>query len=186
MQVRTDDGLQEMHVGLRSGQSVALTTLNLKPGVVNPVRVSMVYPADATPGHLLSVVPASQLARVQSNAERVELARLNQAPAPRPMPPSPPADTGLGAAQPAPVSRRAPVAPPPAVAPAIGAAALLPPTQLPYQAPIRPMGAVPLQPQRAPVPQRSSSRSVAVQLFERYQEALEAQQQQLRQQQQQR
>jgi hypothetical protein len=183
MQVRTDDGLQEIHVGLRSGQSVALTTLNLKPGVVNPVRVSMVYPADATPGHLLSVVPSSQLARVESIAKRVELARLNQTAAPRPMPPSRPADTGLGAAQPAPVSRRAPVAPPPAVAPAIGAAALLPPKQLRYQAPIRPKSAVPLQPQRAPVPQRSSSRSVAVQLFERYQEALEAQQQQLHQQQ---
>ncbi|MCX5940614.1 MAG: DUF3370 family protein [Cyanobium sp. LacPavin_0818_WC50_MAG_67_9] len=35
-QVRTEEGLQEMHVGLRSGQSVALTTLNLRAGVSNP------------------------------------------------------------------------------------------------------------------------------------------------------
>jgi hypothetical protein len=183
MQVRTDDGLQEMHVGLRSGQSVALTTLNLKPGVVNPVRVSMVYPADATPGHLLSVVPASQLARVQSNAERVELARLNQARPSRPVAPAPPATIGVAPVQTAPVSRR-PMAPPPAVTPEIGAAALLPPSELPYQPPIRPMGTAPLQPQRSPVSPRATKSPVAVQLFERYQQALEAQQQQLRQQQQ--
>ena len=30
-----------------------------------PVRVSLVYPADATPGHLLSVVPVTQLAQLQ-------------------------------------------------------------------------------------------------------------------------
>lgn len=65
LQIRTREGLQEVHVGLRSGESLALTNLNLLPGVVNPVRVSLVYPADATPGHLLSVVPTSQLARVQ-------------------------------------------------------------------------------------------------------------------------
>lgn len=183
MQVRTDDGLQEMHVGLRSGQSVALTTLNLKPGVVNPVRVSMVYPADATPGHLLSVVPASQLARVQLNAERVELARLNQARPSRPVAPAPPANIDVAPVQTAPVSRR-PMAPPPAVTPEIGAAALLPPSELPYQPPVRPMGTAPLQPQRAPVSPRETKSPVAVQLFERYQQALEAQQQQLRQQQQ--
>jgi hypothetical protein len=183
MQVRTDDGLQEMHVGLRSGQSVALTTLNLKPGVVNPVRVSMVYPADATPGHLLSVVPASQLARVQLNAERVELARLNQARPSRPVAPAPPANIDVAPVQTAPVSRR-PMAPPPAVTPEIGAAALVPPSELPYQPPVRPMGTAPLQPQRAPVSPRETKSPVAVQLFERYQQALEAQQQQLRQQQQ--
>lgn len=66
LQIRTLDGLQEVHVGLRSGESLGLTSLNLRPGMVNPVRISLVYPADATPGHLLSVVPTSQLARVQS------------------------------------------------------------------------------------------------------------------------
>lgn len=183
MQVLTDEGLQEMHVGLRSGQSVALTTLNLKPGVVNPVRISMVYPADATPGHLLSVVPASQLARVQSNAERVELARLNQSQPSRPVLATPPAVMGTDPAQTAPVSPR-PVAPPPPVAPASGAAALLPPAELPYQPPIRPMGASPLERQPRPAAAKTPQRPVATQLFERYQEALEAQQQQLRLQQQ--
>lgn len=66
LQIRTSEGQQDLHVGLRSGESLSLTTVNLKPGVANPVRLSLVYPADATPGHLLSVVPASQLARVQA------------------------------------------------------------------------------------------------------------------------
>lgn len=94
LQVRTDEGLQEMHLGMRSGESHALTTLNLKPGVVNPVRVSLVYPADATPGHLLSVVPASQLAVVQARqAQQTAAAAVTPPvmPAPtRPQPPSPP------------------------------------------------------------------------------------------------
>jgi len=75
LQVRTAEGLQEMHVGMRSGQSIPLTTLNLKPGVSNPVRVSVVYPADATPGHLLSVVPGSQLARLREQERNLEVAR---------------------------------------------------------------------------------------------------------------
>jgi hypothetical protein len=75
LQVRTAEGLQEMHVGMRSGQSLPLTTLNLKPGVSNPVRVSLVYPADATPGHLLSVVPESQLARIRDQERQLEVAR---------------------------------------------------------------------------------------------------------------
>ncbi len=77
MQITTAEGLQEIHVGLRSGQSVALSSLNLVPGQVNPVRVSLVYPADATPGHLLSVVPDSQLAIVQDQERRLELARAS-------------------------------------------------------------------------------------------------------------
>ncbi|MEB3306978.1 MAG: DUF3370 family protein [Cyanobacteriota bacterium] len=75
LQITTPEGLQEMHVGLRSGQSVALTALNLVPNRPNPVRVSLVYPADATPGHLLSVVSESQLAIVQEKERRLELAR---------------------------------------------------------------------------------------------------------------
>ena len=43
----------------RSGESLALTDLNLVHGHTNAVKVSLVYPADATPGHLLSVVPFS-------------------------------------------------------------------------------------------------------------------------------
>jgi hypothetical protein len=90
LQVRTADGLQEMHVGMRSGQSQPLTTLNLRPGIVNPVRVSLVYPADATPGHLLSVVPESQLARVRGQERKLELARNTAQPRPtlnQPLPP---------------------------------------------------------------------------------------------------
>ena len=69
LQIRTESGLEEVHVGLRSGESLPLTTLNLRPGVVSPVRVSLVYPADATPGHLLSVVPAAQMARLPAATE---------------------------------------------------------------------------------------------------------------------
>ena len=80
LQVRTEQGLQEIHVGMRSGQSLSLTTLDLKPGVANPVRVSLVYPADATPGHLLSVVPVGQLARLRLQERQLELARTNSSP----------------------------------------------------------------------------------------------------------
>ena len=47
---------------MRSGESLALTEINLEPGTHKAVKVSLVYPADATPGHLLSVVPIHQLA----------------------------------------------------------------------------------------------------------------------------
>jgi hypothetical protein len=75
LQVRTEQGLQEIHVGMRSGQSLVLTNLSLKPDVSNPVKVSLVYPADATPGHLLSVVPTAQLARLRLQERQLELAR---------------------------------------------------------------------------------------------------------------
>jgi hypothetical protein len=65
LQIHTQQGLREVHVGLRSGQSLSLAELDLRPDGENLVRVSMVYPADATPGHLLSVVPSSQLAMLQ-------------------------------------------------------------------------------------------------------------------------
>ena len=81
LQVRTEEGLQEMHVGMRSGQSLPLTSLNLRGGVSNPVRISLVYPADATPGHLLSIVPASQVAMVQERQRLLELARNTASPA---------------------------------------------------------------------------------------------------------
>jgi hypothetical protein len=61
---------------MRSGESLSLTSLNLKPGVSNPVKVTMVYPADATPGHLLSVVSASQLAQARDQDRQVEIARV--------------------------------------------------------------------------------------------------------------
>ena len=76
MQIQTESGTEEIHVGMQSGESLSLTSLNLKPGVSNPVKVTMVYPADATPGHLLSVVSASQLAQVRDRERQVEIARL--------------------------------------------------------------------------------------------------------------
>lgn len=81
LQVRTEEGLQEMHVGMLSGQSLSLTTLNLQGGVSNPVRISLVYPADATPGHLLSIVPASQVAIVKERERLLQLARNTVSPA---------------------------------------------------------------------------------------------------------
>jgi hypothetical protein len=76
MQIQTESGTEEIHVGMQSGESLSLTSLNLKPGVNNPVKVTMVYPADATPGHLLSVVSASQLAQVRDRERQVEIARV--------------------------------------------------------------------------------------------------------------
>jgi hypothetical protein len=153
LQVRTRDGVEEMHLGMRSGQSYALTTLNLEPNVSNPVRISMVYPADATPGHLLSVVPSSQLAMVQARQEQqqpVSTEAAAPAPAPQPAPPRPaprPAPRPEATAPPAPPERR-PV--------------VRPPLNLPQAVP----------PVRNP--------GVDSGLLERYQEAMEAQQEVMR------
>ncbi|MFM9111244.1 MAG: DUF3370 family protein, partial [Prochlorococcaceae cyanobacterium] len=80
LQIVTSAGLSEVHVGLRSGQSLSLLPLQLKAGQPQTVQISMVYPADATPGHLLSVVPTAQLARVQSREQQLEQARRRGAP----------------------------------------------------------------------------------------------------------
>jgi len=98
IQITTESGLEEIHVGMRSGESLSLSTLNLKPGVVNPVKVTMVYPADATPGHLLSVVSASQLAQLRDRERKEQIARANSQKSPpqvsmAPIPP-PAIDTG--------------------------------------------------------------------------------------------
>lgn len=69
IRIDTDNGYREVHVGLRSGQSLPISDLNLKPGEINAIKVSLVYPADATPGHLLSVVPVQQLASLQRRQE---------------------------------------------------------------------------------------------------------------------
>ena len=76
MQIQTESGVEEIHIGMQSGESLSLTSLNLKPGVSNPVKVTMVYPADATPGHLLSVVSGSQLAQVRERERQEQIARL--------------------------------------------------------------------------------------------------------------
>ncbi len=76
MQIQTESGTEDIHVVMQSGESLSLTSLNIKPGVINPVKVTMVYPADATPGHLLSVVSASQLAQVRDRKRQEEIARV--------------------------------------------------------------------------------------------------------------
>lgn len=75
IRIETNSGVQEVHVGLRSGESLALADLNLTPGQLNPVKVSLVYPADATPGHLISVVPVQQLAMLHRRQEQQREAR---------------------------------------------------------------------------------------------------------------
>ena len=95
MQIRSDNGLQEFHVVLRSGQSLPITALSLNPGVNNPVRLTLVYPADATPGHLLSVVPTQQMARLRQQERALELARRQPTAKPSDLQPLPPLD-GVG------------------------------------------------------------------------------------------
>ena len=75
MQIHQAGTLQEVHVGLRSGESLALTDIQLTSGQVTPMKLSLVYPADATPGHLLSVVPVQQLAMLH---QRQQLQRAAQ------------------------------------------------------------------------------------------------------------
>ena len=76
--IKTNEGYKEVHVGLRSGQSLSLSEIKLTSSEYNPVTVSLVYPADNTPGHLLSVVPVQQLAMVKQRTEmlnRTEIAK---------------------------------------------------------------------------------------------------------------
>jgi hypothetical protein len=76
--IETDEGYREVHVGMRSGQSLPIASLNLKPGQNNPVMVSLVYPADATPGHLLSVVPDQQLAQLRQREQLLAAAQASK------------------------------------------------------------------------------------------------------------
>lgn len=96
IQIQTEAGVQEFHVVLRSGQSLPLISLAMRPGVNNPVRLTLVYPADATPGHLLSVVPAQQLARLRQLERDLELARRNPSQKPTGLHPLPPLEGGAG------------------------------------------------------------------------------------------
>lgn len=179
LQVRTESGLEEMHVGLRSGESLALTTLTLRPGVINPVRVSLVYPADATPGHLLSVVPASQLARVQ--AQPVVEAAQQAGPQPAQQAAQPAAQKPVQPARPQPAARAMPVATRPAQPGPAAPAAIRPPA-VAVQTPVRPVPAAVHGPVLPPPPvSPPGQRPMEALLLERYQQALEAQRLQNRQ-----
>ncbi len=115
-------------MGLRSGESLALTDLRLQPGRSNPVRVSLVYPADATPGHLLSVVPVQQLAMLHQRQnlqreaqEKLALQKQKRSVSPKTPPPAAttptkkPAPPSVTVVKPVakPVQRQLPAPPPP-------------------------------------------------------------------------
>ena len=193
LQIRTKEGLREVHVGLRSGESLSLGEIGSASRGDNPVRVSMVYPADATPGHLLSVVPASQLAllyqRQQLQAEP-GINRENPTPAKPPTPANTPTPK-VGATTPVPSPvREAPAREAPARRPS------LPPVGRPVQRPTapppvwRPPARIVVPPSPALPPPRIQQRSplrpqpppppAASTLIDRYRQAVEAQQQLLR------
>ena len=77
--IKSQEGYREVHVGMKSGQSLPLGQINVQANAVNPVTISVVYPADATPGHLLSVVPITQLAVLRRREESLEAARKAEA-----------------------------------------------------------------------------------------------------------
>jgi hypothetical protein len=173
--IETDEGYREVHVGMRSGQSLPIASLNLKPGQNNPVKVSLVYPADATPGHLLSVVPDQQLAQLRQREQLLAaaqaskpkaalaaaplLAEVAAAPVAAPAPRSAtPAATGKPtAAKPAPKPK--PVAPAVVMNPG-------------WIQPLPPVPVLQGLPQAVITPTRMSQS-----LMERYQQAVQAQQQ---------
>ena len=161
LEIRTPEGMQSVHVGLRSGQSLSLAPLQLQQGRLTPVRISLVYPADSTPGHLLSVVPSSQLAQIQEQEKRQELARLNRRGSPSPI--APPA---LEAPAPQAPPRSAP--PPKQSTPRPGP--LTPPPQI-LRAPSRPTWLAPPPSLPSPNPKTGPQEG----LTERYREALDAQ-----------
>ncbi len=182
IQIQTPAGLREVHVGLRSGQSLSLGQIDLTPGVVNPVRVSLVYPADATPGHLLSVVSASQLAMVQERERQLELARAGATVRPGPPPVAPPAITTLPPAvtiSPTPMGGgTGPLLPPAQILrPSPAPGWLTPPPPLPSSN----RGVLAPSPMITPMRSRSGTAGGGS-LVDRYREAVEAQQQFLREQ----
>ena len=59
LELRRPEGLEALHVGLRAGESLTLTTLALREDKPLPLQMSLVQPADSIPGHLLSIVPMS-------------------------------------------------------------------------------------------------------------------------------
>ena len=163
IQIQTMGELREVHVGLRSGQSLSLGQIQLRPGHNNPVRVTMVYPADATPGHLLSVVPLTQLAMLQDRERMLELARLNSS---RPAAPT--------SAPPYPLTGSPP--PPPLVAPVSRPS---PQPLRPSPQPLRPswLAPPPAPPSRLrrPRPSPSIPSGSSSSLIDRYRQAVDAQ-----------
>ena len=61
LELRRPEGIEALHVGLRSGESLTLTTLEIREDRPLALQMSLVQPADSIPGHLLSIVPIDQL-----------------------------------------------------------------------------------------------------------------------------
>ena len=188
--IQTSEGYKEVHVGMQSGESLSLTPLTLSPGVNNPVTVSLVYPADATPGHLLSVVPAQQLAQLRERERLVEIARAASAAAaakPKLPPAAPPSVAStVDAAAGATPRPKAPASRPRAAAnPArpLPASKTPKPSARPVSRPavmpawIQPLPPIPLPLLNRSAPGPSGPQAQVTQvLLDRYQEAAEAQQ----------
>jgi hypothetical protein len=169
VEIRTPEGIQSVHVGLRSGQSLSLAPLQLRPGESTPIRISLVYPADSTPGHLLSVVPSSQLAALQEQERRADMARLHRRRAPSPG--APPVIEGQPEALPDQEPAQPPLASPPRKrepAPRLGP--LTPPPNILRSPPV-PQWLQPPPTLQPPSPQARPAET----LTDRYREALEAQ-----------
>jgi hypothetical protein len=188
--IQTNEGYKEVHVGMQSGESLSLTPLTLLPGVSNPVTVSLVYPADATPGHLLSVVPAQQLALLRERERLVAVARAAAAAAaakPKLPPAAPPALARTGETAGTTPRPKAPASPPRATANPLKprSAPMAPRTTKPSARPvsrpavmpawIQPLPPIPLPllNRTNPVPSRPEGTQA---LLDRYQQAAEAQQ----------
>ena len=175
--IDTDEGYREVHVGMRSGQSLPIADLNLKPGQLNRVRVSLVYPADATPGHLLSVVPESQLAMVQQRQRQLDEAQAIAASRPaRSVPPPPTTQPELVLdAQPLPAQGPAVVASEPIIRPSPRPASRPKPTLTTPPGWLQPLPALPAPP-GLPAATINPTR-MSQSLLDRYQQAVDAQKQ---------
>ncbi|MFM7267240.1 MAG: DUF3370 family protein [Cyanobium sp.] len=205
MEIVGPGGRQAVHVGLRAGESLRLAGLQLQAGVPQTVRISLVYPADSTPGHLLSVISDRQLAQVrQGEQQRLQARSTAVRPAiPALLPPPANSLLGKGAAQAQrpwnqPTRFRQPKASaPPASAGSAGRAPAAQPVPkagggLPLRPP-RQIGAVPviapLRPPAALLIQRGTPVSPRLQtapgsgdgtLVDRYRQAVEAQERMMR------
>lgn len=183
MEIRTPEGLQSLHVGMRSGESLSLTQLQLEPGRSTPMRISLVYPADSTPGHLLSVVPSAQWAQLQEQERRLEMARLNRGEDAQPSAP-PALETGAPEPNQPPRAPRKASPPPPRQRPAASRTRrpplsnpgpLTPPPQI-LRSPTLPTWLQPPPNLQSPPPQTRRTEPMT----DRFRDALEAQEQLLR------
>ncbi|MFO7629416.1 MAG: DUF3370 family protein [Prochlorococcaceae cyanobacterium] len=173
--IGTREGYREVHVGMRSGESLSLASLELLSGGPNQVKVSLVYPADATPGHLLSIVPSSQLALLQERERLLQLARA-EAEARAVAASTPPPTLVDPEANPPPAT--------PAAAPPAPAATSKPQSQgakNPARLPAAPLPLPPMSPLLPPPilapPSMIAPPRMNQTLIERYREAVDAQQQ---------